>query len=77
VYFIGEADQLTDELDDDCEAQAQGNFRFERGINFTKSLNTYFPSNQHHLFTAPGIGHTEWGMYASPNGKHILFSETL
>jgi hypothetical protein len=77
VYFLGEADQLTDELDDGCEAQAQGNFRFERGMNFKKFLDTDFPTQTHHLFTAPGIGHTEWGMYTSPNGLHILFTDSL
>jgi hypothetical protein len=77
VYLLGEADQLTSELDEGCEARAQGSYRFERGMNYKARLDADFPTHSHHLVTVPGIGHTEWGMYTSPNGKRILFSETL
>jgi len=73
TYLIGEADVITDELDNDCPAQLQGVTRFERGKNFKAELDHAFPSNQHKIATVPGVGHSERLMYTSPVGLKVLF----
>jgi len=75
TYLLGEADLITDELDNDCEAVLQGKTRFERGKNFKASLDQEFPGNLHKIATVPGVGHTEYGMYRSEVGKKVLFPD--
>jgi hypothetical protein len=75
TYLLGEADILTDpaDIDDGCEALYQGKTRYERGTNFKAQLDFEFPENKHQFAAVPGVGHTEYGMYLSPVGMHVLF----
>ncbi len=75
VYFIGESDTRSDDIDQSCPAVFQGINRLVRGRSYMKQLSTEFPSNKHHIFTAPGVGHTQWGMYSSEMGIKVLFQK--
>lgn len=75
VYFIGESDTRSDNIDQSCPAVYQGNNRLERGRSYMKQLSLEFPTHVHHLSTVPGIGHTQWGMYSSELGVKVLFKE--
>lgn len=72
-YFAGEADTITEDIDQTCSAQYQGINRITRARNFKTQLDREFPLNVHHLVTVPGVGHTQYGMYTSENGIRILF----
>ena len=77
IYFLGEKDTDTSELDDSCEAHIQGINRLMRGLNFKAFLDHEFPGHLHQLFVNPGIAHTQWGMYTSEIGKKLLFSSSF
>ena len=74
VYFLGEKDIDTTELDQECPAQFQGINRLERGRNFKSNIDLAYPENKHALITNPDIAHNEWGMYSSVLGRKLLFS---
>jgi hypothetical protein len=74
IYFLGEKDIISDDIDQDCPARFQGINRLQRGKGFKMILDKEFPHNKHHLFTNPGVAHTEWGMYTSEIGKKLLFT---
>ena len=74
IYFLGEKDIDTEEVDNECPAQLQGLNRLQRGLNFKANIDQNYPSNLHHLVTNPGVAHTEWGMYSSELGKNLLFN---
>ena len=75
TYLLGSADTNTDptEVDEDCPAVLQGRFRYERGLNFKSYLDHEFTGHRHHLVTVPNVGHSEYGMYLSPEGHASLF----
>ncbi len=75
VYLLGEADIRSDDIDQSCPAQFQGPFRLQRGLSYKEQLDRHFPQHQHHLFTVPGVGHTQYGMYHSENGLKALFQK--
>lgn len=75
VYFLGEADIRADDIDQTCPAVYQGRFRLERGQSYMRQMTFEFPENQHHLYTVPGVGHTQYGMYTSENGINVLFKK--
>jgi uncharacterized alpha/beta hydrolase family protein len=75
VYFLGEADIRSDDIDQTCPAVYQGHFRLERGQAYMQQLNSEFPQHQHHIYTVPGVGHTQYGMYTSENGIQVLFQK--
>lgn len=75
VYFLGEADIRSDDIDQSCPAAYQGHFRLERGQSYMNQLSSEFPEHQHHIYTVPGVGHTQYGMYTSENGIKVLFEK--
>jgi hypothetical protein len=75
IYFLGEMDTRSDDIDQSCPAQYQGRTRLERGLSFKAQLEAEFPSAQHRLISVPGVGHTQYGMYTSEWGQRILFHE--
>ena len=75
VYFLGEADIRSDDIDQSCPAVYQGRFRLERGQLYMQQLSGQFPEHEHHLSTVPGVGHTQYGMYTSENGIKVLFQK--
>jgi pimeloyl-ACP methyl ester carboxylesterase len=74
TYLLGEQDTLIEDFDLTCPALLQGPYRYLRGINFKASLDFEFPGHSHQLISVPGVGHTQWGMYASPLGVESIFS---
>jgi hypothetical protein len=75
VYLLGEQDIISDNIDQSCPAQYQGKTRLERGQFYKTQLEREFPQARHFLFTVPGIGHTQYGMYTSAVGQKVLFQE--
>ena len=75
VYFLGEQDIRSDDIDQSCPAQFQGKTRLERGRAFKAQLAEEFPLAQHQLYSVPGVGHTQYGMYTSELGQKILFQK--
>ncbi len=75
VYLLGEQDIISDNIDQSCPAQYQGKTRLERGRFYKAQLEVEFPQARHFLFTVPGIGHTQYGMYTSAIGQKVLFQE--
>jgi hypothetical protein len=72
IYLLGENANL-ENIDQDCPARFQGRNRLERGENFKMVLDQEFPNHGHSIFTIPGVGHTQWGMYSSEVGKKLLY----
>lgn len=75
TYFLGEQD--IGEVEQTCEAKLQGPNRFVRGKNFKDHVDLEYPENRHHILTVPGVGHTQYGMYTSEEGKQLLLSNQL
>ncbi len=75
VYFLGEQDIRSDDIDQACPARYQGDTRLARGKNFKSQLDKEFPEAKHFIFTVPGVGHTQYGMYTSEQGLKVLFQE--
>lgn len=75
IYFVGEDDTRSDDIDQDCPARFQGNNRLERGRLFKAQLEVEFPESRHNFYSAPGVGHTQYGMYTSEVGQKILFQK--
>ncbi len=75
VYFLGEQDIISDNIDQSCPAQYQGKTRLERGQSFKAQLEREFPQARHFIFSVPGVGHTQYGMYTSPLGLKVLFQK--
>jgi uncharacterized alpha/beta hydrolase family protein len=75
VYFLGEQDIISDNIDQSCPAQYQGKTRLERGRSYKAQLDREFPQAKHHIFSVPGVGHTQYGMYTSPLGQKVLFQK--
>jgi hypothetical protein len=72
-YLTGELDIETAELDNSCEALAQGRTRHERALAFKQQLDLEFSLNQHQIVNVPKVGHTQYGMYHSPEVMAVLF----
>ena len=75
IYFLGEQDIISDNIDQSCPAQYQGINRLERGRNYKAQLDREFPQVKHHLVSVPGVGHTQYGMYTSALGQMVLFQK--
>lgn len=75
VYFLGEQDIISDNIDQSCPAQYQGKTRLERGRSYKAQLDKEFPRAAHYIFTVPSVGHTQYGMYTSPLGQKVLFQK--
>lgn len=72
VYLMGEEDTLSDDLDDSCEANAQGKNRIERAKNFYSYLNQYYPDHHHRFITVPKVGHDHVKMFSSSEFLELL-----
>lgn len=74
TYLLGELDNVSEGIDQSCEARYQGDTRLHRGQNFKIQLDSEFPMNHHHIAIVPGVSHTQWGMYNSLIGTDVLFN---
>ena len=59
--------------DTSCEADSQGQHRFERGMNYRDSINNFSCGAHTTVTTVLGIGHDHNGMFVSPQGVMSLF----
>ncbi|WP_440217201.1 hypothetical protein [Chromobacterium piscinae] len=77
VYLLGTADtDLTgSQLDTTCAAEAQGATRFERGLNYLRTLPPPGEGGGQRLFEVPGVGHHSAAMFASECGRYALFDQ--
>lgn len=75
IYFLGEADNVAEGIDQTCPAQYQGKTRIERGKLFKAQLDKENPGHKHIIQTVPGVGHTQYGMYTSEIGQKLLFQK--
>jgi hypothetical protein len=78
VYFVGDRDIVRDhregnDFDDSCAAMAQGLARYYRGVGYSYFMEEFYEPHAHVLVVAPGIGHSGTAMYASPQGRSLLF----
>ncbi|WP_168731226.1 Ig-like domain-containing protein [Robertkochia marina] len=74
VLFHGQNDTSTTGTlnTTDCGAVLLGSNRLERGRNYDRYLNTYFPNNNRDLIEVPNTGHNAAGMYGSQEFKSYL-----
>ena len=60
-------------LDTSCQADLQGVFRLERGINFLRSLMEIYGTYIHRIDFVPFVGHDHVDMFQHPNGRRAIF----
>lgn len=78
IYLLGQQDTDPQHpaLDKGCEAEAQGAYRLVRGHNFFDYLLRRNPQGvNQRLVEVPGVGHNGDGMFTSPEGQKVLFSQ--
>ncbi|RON46810.1 alpha/beta hydrolase [Pseudomonas frederiksbergensis] len=78
TYLLGQQDTDPQHpaLDKGCEAEAQGAYRLVRGHNFFDYLLRRNPQGvNQRLVEVPGVGHNGDGMFTSPEGQKVLFSQ--
>jgi cyanophycinase len=75
IYFMGEEDKLSEDLDTGCEANLQGSNRIERAVHFFKYLNEYEYGHRHQFITVPGVAHDHVQMFSSPQFLNIITQE--
>lgn len=78
TYLLGQQDidPQHPALDKSCEAEAQGAYRLIRGHNFFDYLLRRNPQGvNQRLVEVPGVGHDGDGMFTSPEGQKVLFSQ--
>jgi len=76
VYLLGDRDNDPNHpmLDRSCAAAAQGENRFNRGMQYLFYLENRHPNLvRHRIYAIPGIGHDAAGMFASVCGAAALF----
>ena len=71
--LIGDADSLSAALDVTCGANLQGPYRYARGQNLVRFMDTFFPGHGHREMVVPGIGHSNRSMWLSETGLQSLF----
>jgi pimeloyl-ACP methyl ester carboxylesterase len=78
TYLLGQQDTDPQHpaLDKGCEAETQGAYRLIRGHNFFDYLLRRNPQGvNQRLVEVPGVGHNGDGMFTSPEGQKVLFSQ--
>jgi PKD repeat protein len=75
TFMVGTDDTDDHDLDTDCEAMLQGQHRLERMEIFFNYLQTYYDTSRKDLLYVKGVGHTNYGMLTSPEGRELIFSK--
>jgi hypothetical protein len=75
IYLLGTNDDNPDgeDLDQSCEANAQGHSRLSRGASYFAYLRKELPDFQHRLQLVFGVGHSARAMFTSTCGLAALF----
>jgi len=74
IYLLGTADTTAAlGMDQSCAAEAEGPFRYDRGINYFHYLASRHPGNfKQRLWYVPGVGHDQHKMFNSSCGLSAL-----
>ncbi|SCX32302.1 hypothetical protein SAMN03159437_03781 [Pseudomonas sp. NFACC25] len=77
TYLLGQQDTDPNHpaLDKSCEAESQGAYRLIRGHNYFDYLKQRHPQLRQTLVEVPGVGHDGDGMFTSPEGQKVLFTQ--
>lgn len=77
TYLLGQQDTDPNHpaLDKSCEAETQGAYRLIRGHNYFDYLKQRHPQLSQTLVEVPGVGHDGDGMFTSPEGQKVLFTQ--
>ena len=77
TYLLGQQDTDPNHpaLDKSCEAETQGAYRLIRGHNYFDALKQRHPQLTQKLVEVPGVGHNGDGIFTSPEGQNVLFSQ--
>ncbi|MCM2361695.1 alpha/beta hydrolase [Pseudomonas sp. SR18] len=77
TYLLGQQDTDPNHpaLDKSCEAETQGAYRLIRGHNYFDYLKQRHPQLRQTLVEVPGVGHNGDGMFTSPEGQKVLFTQ--
>jgi pimeloyl-ACP methyl ester carboxylesterase len=77
TYLLGQQDTDANHpaLDKSCEAETQGAYRLIRGHNYFDYLKQRHPQLHQTLVEVPGVGHDGDGMFTSPEGQKVLFTQ--
>ncbi|KAE9656622.1 alpha/beta hydrolase [Pseudomonas sp. PB105] len=77
TYLLGQQDTDPNHpaLDKSCEAETQGAYRLIRGHNYFYYLKQRHPQLRQTLVEVPGVGHNGDGMFTSPEGQKVLFTQ--
>ncbi|OCW26979.1 hypothetical protein [Pseudomonas sp. S3E12] len=77
TYLLGQQDTDPNHpaLDKSCEAETQGAYRLIRGHNYFDYLKQRHPQLRQTLVEVPGVGHDGDGMFTSPEGQKVLFTQ--
>jgi pimeloyl-ACP methyl ester carboxylesterase len=62
------------ELDTSCAAEAQGAFRYERGLRFARHVAAFFPAARLTTLVVAGVAHEGRKMIAAPETRPALFA---
>lgn len=76
VYLLGTADTDPNHpaLDKSCAAEAQGAYRYARGIGYVRYLRSrHGEALRHRLLEVPGVGHDGEKMFTGACGRAALF----
>lgn len=61
------------DLDQNCEAMAQGKNRLTRGKAFSDRIKLLYPDAPHSYLVVPGVAHSSTAMFAAPLMRPVLF----
>ena len=73
VILLGDADRGSASLDQSCGANLQGPHRYQRGLTLVDFMDELQPSHGHTRQIVPGVGHSSRSMFASAQGRGVLF----
>ncbi len=74
IYMLGNQDVGSSYLDMSCGAMLQGPNRYARGLSVFEFMETFYPEHEGHLSVVPGVAHSSFGIYTSPQGQIALFN---
>jgi pimeloyl-ACP methyl ester carboxylesterase len=69
----GTADTGDSDLDQSCGGNLQGAYRYERGLNIMRYMDTFFPGHRHTPRRVPDVAHSSRRMFTSSQGIEAIF----
>lgn len=77
IYLLGTADTNPNHpvLDKSCAGEAQGPYRYARGLAYARYMKMRHPNLNHHVLDVPGVAHDGDKMLTSKCGLAALFDQ--